>query len=324
MTAWLTRNVASFSTQCAFTIGCGVVRLLPQRWLFRTSDQIARLGFGLFKGFRTRSISNIAAVYRHRLNDGEIAEIARRSLRNFFRDCVEIGVVLQSSDDDVRAAIPIVGREHLDAAIDKGMGVLVLSAHLGNFFVLGTRLALEGYPTFVLVNQPRDGRFAELMDRYRLKVKQRTIHARPRREALRKLSTILRSNQIAVVIADEYRQGKGVQVPLFGRTVIARRGPATLALRTGAAVIPACLIRQPDDTLKLIIEPELELDRSGKSKAEVQENTLRMTQWLEQTIGKYPDQWNWMNIRAWDNAADESVAPGGSCTTRIVTSRKGD
>jgi lauroyl/myristoyl acyltransferase len=35
-----------------------------------------------------------------------------------------------------------------------------------------------------------------------------------------------------------------------------------------------------------------------------------MTQWLEQTIGKYPDQWNWMNIRAWDNAADESVAPG--------------
>jgi len=310
MTAWLTRNVASFSTQCAFTMGCVVVRLLPQRWLFRTSDQIARLGFGVFKGFRTRSISNIAAVYRHRLNDGEIAEIARRSLRNFFRDCVEIGVVLQSSDDDVRAAIPIVGREHLDAAIDKGMGVLVLSAHLGNFFVLGTRLALEGYPTFVLVNQPRDGRFAELMDKYRLKVKQRTIHARPRREALRQLSTILRSNQIAVIIADEYRQGKGVQVPLFGRTVIARRGPATLALRTGATVIPACLIRQPDDTLKLIIEPELELDRSGKSKAEVQENTLRMTQWLEQTIGKYPDQWNWMNIRAWDNAADEAVAPG--------------
>jgi hypothetical protein len=35
-----------------------------------------------------------------------------------------------------------------------------------------------------------------------------------------------------------------------------------------------------------------------------------MTQWLEQTIGKYPDQWNWMNIGAWENAADESVAPG--------------
>ena len=129
-----------------------------------------------------------------------------------------------------------------------------------------------------------------------------------------------------MIIADEYRQGKGVQVPLFGRTVIARRGPATLALRTGAAVIPACLIRQPDDTLKLIIEPELELDRSGKSKAEVQENTLRMTQWLEQTIGKYPDQWNWMNIRAWWRMpTDESVARQGSSTTRIVTtSRKGD
>ena len=55
-------------------------------------------------------------------------------------------------------------------------------------------------------------------------------------------------------------------VPLFGRTVLARRGPATLALRTGAAVVPACLIRQPDDTLKMIIEPELELDRRGRAK----------------------------------------------------------
>ena len=85
------------------------------------------------------------------------------------------------------------------------------------------------------------------------------------------------------------------------------------------------MIRQPDDTLKLIIEPELELDRSGKSKAEVQENTLRMTQWLEQTIGKYPDQWNWMNIRGGRMPADESVARQGSSTTRIITtSRKGD
>ena len=160
------------------------------------------------KGFALARSATSRRVYRHRLNDGEIAEIARRSLRNFFRDCVEIGVVLQSSDEEVRAAIPIVGREHLDAALAKGDGVLVLSAHLGNFFVLGSRLALEGYPTFVLVNQPRDGRFAELMDRYRLKVKQRTIHARPRREALRELSDDLASNQIAVIIADEYRKAK--------------------------------------------------------------------------------------------------------------------
>jgi len=49
---------------------------------------------------------------------------------------------------------------------------------LGNFFLIGSRLAIDGIPTFVLVNQPRDGRFAELMDEYRLQVRQKTIHAR--------------------------------------------------------------------------------------------------------------------------------------------------
>ena len=232
--------------------------------------------------------------------------IARRSLRNFFRDCVEIGIVLESSDEEIRAQVPIIGKEYLDTALEKGSGVVVLSAHLGNFFLLGTRLAVDGYPVFVLVNQPRDGQFAELMDRYRLKVKQRTIHARPRRAALKQLNEILRGNEIAIVIADEYRRGNGVPVPLFGHTVLARRGPATMALRTGAAVVPACIVRQADDSLQLVIEPELELDHSGTTKAQVTENTVRLTRWLESTVRRYPDQWNWMNIHWWQNTNTET------------------
>jgi hypothetical protein len=61
-----------------------------------------------------------------------------------------------------------------------------------------------------------------------------------------------------------------------------------LALRTGAAIVPVYLIRQPDDGLKLIVEPELELDRSAKGNTEVQENTARMTRWLERTVRENP------------------------------------
>jgi len=86
-------------------------------------------------------------------------------------------------------------------------------------------------------------------------------------------------------------------VPFFGRAVLARRGPATLAARTGAAVIPACLIRDNVGRLTLMIEPEIELANSGNIKADVRENTLRITQWLERAVESYPDQWNWMNIR---------------------------
>lgn len=253
---------------------------------------------------------NLSMAFQDRMDPHAVAGTAQRSLRNFFRNCVETAITLYTTDPELQAAVPIVGREHLDAALTKDKGVLILSAHLGNFFLLGTRLAVDGYPVHVLVNQPRDGRFAELMDRYRLKVKQRTIHARPRPAALKRLQEVLRANEIAVIIADEYRRGNGIPVSLFGRTVTARRGPATLALRTDAAVVPASVIRQPDDTLKLVIEPELDLDRSGKGKGEVRENTIRLTQWLERTVLRYPDQWNWMNIHWSEASAADPLVSG--------------
>src|SRR5262249_12834736 len=233
MTRWFIQKIAYGATRFGFTVGCLAIRLFPRRWIYLLSDTLAKLAFVLFRSFRTRSIANIAIALGTDVEDPRAQEIARASLRNFFRALTEIGVTLETSADDLRLTIPISGRDHLDTALAKRNGVIILSAHLGNFFIIGTRLAIEGYPVHVLVNQPRDGQFARLMDDYRLRVRQRTIHARPRRDALKQLHLVLRRNELAMVIADEYRKGNGIPVPLFGRTVLARRGPVTLALRTG-------------------------------------------------------------------------------------------
>jgi Kdo2-lipid IVA lauroyltransferase/acyltransferase len=308
MTRWFVQRVAYRATRLGFSAGSLAIRIFPRAWIFRLSDVLANLAFILFRSFRIRSIKNLSIAFGDSFGGVSGREIVRRSLRNFFRACVEAGVTLESSGEELRSTIPISGRQYLDGALAKGDGVILLSAHLGNFFLIGTRLAIEGYTIHVLVNQPRDGQFAKLMDDYRLQVKQRTIHARPRRNALKDLYLVLRRNELAMVIADEYRKGNGIRVPLFGRTVLARRGPATLALRTGAAIVPVYMLRQPDDSLRLIIEPELELIRSGRGAEKIRENTLRMTQWLEKTVRAYPDQWNWMNIRWWETDADTVIA----------------
>jgi KDO2-lipid IV(A) lauroyltransferase len=301
---WFFEKIAYAATCSALKLSCLAIRLLPRRCVFALSDGLASLGYYLFRRFRKRSISNLGLALPNRCDSA--SAIARRSLRSFFRACVEIGVALASPDEDFRRNIGVAGKENLDAALAKGKGVIVLSAHLGNFFLLGSRLAFEGYSVYLLVNQPRGGQFAKLMDEYRWRTRQQTIHARPRRDALRELSQVLRRNEVAIIIADEYRRGDGIPVPLFGRRVLARRGPASLAARTGAAIVPAYMVRQPDDSLKVIVEPELELVRPGKAPAEIRENTSRITQWLERTVRNHPDQWNWMNIHWWE-AAQELV-----------------
>jgi Kdo2-lipid IVA lauroyltransferase/acyltransferase len=290
--------------------GCLAARIFPRSWLYRLADTLAGIGFYLFRGFRTRSAKNVGLAFGEKLTEAQVEDIVRKSLQNFFRDFVEIAIALAIPADKLRSEILVEGRENLDAALVKGRGVIVLSAHLGNFFLAGTRLAIESYPTYVLINQPRNRQFARFMDDYRLKVQQKTIHARPRREALRELNEVLRRNELAVVIADEYRTSNGIHVPFFGRTVLARRGPATLALRTGAAVVPVYLIHEQGAGLKMIIEPELDLIRADRDKAAIRENTLRMTQWLERTVRAYPEQWNWMNVHWQEDMDNAPVAKG--------------
>jgi KDO2-lipid IV(A) lauroyltransferase len=299
MTAWLAGRFLYFATWAAMTLGRLAARFLPRRWLFRVSDVLATIGYRCFSGFRNRSKTNIATVFGETMSAGAIDEMAHQSLKNIMRSCAEVAIALEASDSELRALVPVVGTEHLDAALAKGFGVLVLSAHLGNFFLIGSRLAIEGYPVSVLVNPPRDTRLAKLLEKYRSQIRLKEIQARPQREALRALQDCLRRNNITVIISDEFRRRRGVEAAFFGRTVIARRGPATVALRTGAAIVPAYMVRQPDGSLKLVIEPELELDRSGKGTAQIRENVIRMTRWVEEIVRAYPDQWNWMNIRFW-------------------------
>lgn len=310
----LLKNLAQIAPGFAVRLGLFFAKVFPRGLFLAAARAAADLGFVLFHGFRTRSVRNLTLALGDRLGAAEIAAAVRMSLRNFFRDFVEIGFALEAPVERIRAEIPLSGREHLQAALSKGNGAIALGAHLGNFFLVGTRLAAEGYPTCVLVNQPAHGYFGRFMDRCRLRIGQRTIHARPRRQAFRDLVQVLRRNEIAVVIADEYRSGSGVSVPFFGRTVMARRGPATLARRTGAALLPVYAIRRPDGGLRLIIEPEIELSKSGSIKADVNENTLRIARWLERTVRVYPDQWNWMNVR-W-RQAPLGAPVGNSLPTR--------
>lgn len=283
------------------------VKIVPRRTIYFITDSAATFAFYMFRAFRTRSVENLSVALGSHGSQARIGQIAQNSLKNFFRAFVELPVILAAETDELREMVSVLGSDNLNAALAKGNGVVLLSAHLGNFFLLGTRLAISGYSVHVLVNQPRHGRFAQLMDQYRLQVLQTTIHARPRREALKQLVQVLRRNEIAIIIADEYRKsGSGVRVPFFGRSVLARRGPVTLALRTGAAIVPAYVIRDHDNKLKLIVEPEIELIRSERDKSRIGENLLRITEWLERTVRSYPDQWNWMNIK-WDDASNNAL-----------------
>jgi len=138
MIDWLAGKAVLILTRLSLMIGCSLARAFPQG-IYRLSDWLASLGFWIFVSFRKRSIGNIQVAFNTTLDPLIVLDIARRSLRNFFRANVEIATFLKASDEEYRSKISVEGWEYLQAALAKQKGALVLSAHLGNFYLAGSR-----------------------------------------------------------------------------------------------------------------------------------------------------------------------------------------
>ena len=82
----------------------------------------------------------------------------------------------------------------------------------------------------------------------------------------------------------------------MGGTPPAPRGPATLALRTGAAVLPTFVTRDHEDRLTLRIGEEVRLVKTGDLQKDVAANASLFAGHLEAMVRRYPDQWNWLGF----------------------------
>jgi KDO2-lipid IV(A) lauroyltransferase len=195
-----------------------------------------------------------------------------------------------------REAITVKGLQNLETALAKENGVIALGAHIGNFALVGTRVGSEGFRFHTLFRLPRDRRIRALVERHARIACQEIIPSLPKRKAASRVLEVLKKNEIVFILADNLKSGK-IDTHLFGQRVRTSRGPVSLALRSGAAVVPMCIVRNYQGILELVIEPEIPMLREGKLAADIVNNTHRIADYLEALIRSYPDQWNWLTVR---------------------------
>jgi KDO2-lipid IV(A) lauroyltransferase len=269
-----------------------LVPRLPHRLLVLMTSAAARLTLVILWRYGKYMEENVSMAMSDECLTVERRKIVvRLAWRNFARGLYETACALYTSRDMICASVAIQGEEHLKRALEKGKGVIALSAHLGNFTMIGPRLAAAGYPFSVVVKQPPDQKLARLLDDCRAKVGVKTILAKPRRQAARQILGALRRNEVVLVIADGFKFGGSVNAEFLGRAVSVRRGAVTLALRTGGAVVPMFATRDAEDRLTLDISSEIDLVKTGDLQQDVAANVALLTRHLEGMVRRYPDQW---------------------------------
>jgi lauroyl/myristoyl acyltransferase len=226
--------------------------------------------------------ANLKEIARATGTRGDVRRVFVWQVRNY----IETFRLLRLDREQLLSLVEVDGWSNLLTASARGNGVVLASAHLGPVVLCGQILAARGLDVSVMV-EPKSSEIGRAIDRARSSLGMRTIET----TAPHRIVRTLRQGGIIGILADRAITGVGERVLLFGREALLPSAHIALALRTGAAVVPAFALRE-GHRLRAFALPELELARTGDHQADLRVGMLRWAAALEIWIARAPEQWS--------------------------------
>jgi Kdo2-lipid IVA lauroyltransferase/acyltransferase len=250
-------------------------------------------------------IGNLTRIHQHngvRLSRRALRVLARENFLNFAKYLVDFFHFLHLQPDRMNRLIHFgVVPQVLDDLLAKGKGVIVLSAHLGNWELGAAALAQRGYPFHAVALRQPDPKLDALYQSYRSR---RRINPIPFGRAARDCIRILRRNEIIALVGDRDFTAARDTVEFFGQPARLPDGPAKLALATGAPILPTFMVRNDDDTFGYVLGEPIWADKARDQVADVMR---KITAALERVISQYSEQWFFFHD-LWDIETDRILA----------------
>jgi KDO2-lipid IV(A) lauroyltransferase len=244
---------------------------------------------------RLRHVARVNLL--HAFPDCAPAETERRVRRCFQhqgRTLIEFLRMTHWDGKEIERRVQECGLERLDAALAAGRGVILVSAHYGNWELAAARLVCAGYVVNVVARDADDTATNALLHRIRQTAGYQVI---PRQHAARGVLACLRRNEVVVILMDQNTTQGEVYVDFFGRPAATTPAPAILARRTGARLVPGFIRRLADGThVGEVLEP-LEWQPSEDPERDAREITQRLTAHIEAWVRAEPEQWLWVHNR---------------------------
>jgi len=220
---------------------------------------------------RLKAMRHLKMVYGDTLSYSQRQIIVRNLYRNFGRNIIDFVRFKKHFKKELLPLIKTEGMEHFDKVYNRGKGVIGVTGHIGNFELLAAYFAQMGYKAAAIGREMYDKR----------------------------LDKILVENRAAMGLENidtDSKRVRGQHIPAFGRLSNTPVGQTILGLKTGAGFVPVACVRFGQG-FKIIVKPEITVERSNNFDKDVYNITKRCTAALEEIINEYRDQWIWIHNR---------------------------
>ena len=277
-----------------YRIGQFIVLQLPLKTGYLIAVFLARLHCFLSLRDRQAVETNLQVIFPD-YPPKTIRCLSTGTFENFAKYLVDFFRFRILDKEYVARNVSVENINYLDEARASGKGVIILTAHLGNWELGGVVVALLGYPLWVVARPHKHMSVDRFFNRQRESTGLKVI---PLGRAARLCLNLLKNKGLIALAGDIDFYKNGVCVDFFGRPVVLPYGPAVFALKTGALIVPGFMLRNPDDSFTLRFERPITPVSTGDRDKDISRLADNYKVVMEGHIRRYPQQW-YMFRRFW-------------------------
>lgn len=281
-----------------FAAGWKVVPLLPEKLTAGAFRMVADRLWRKRGGSVLRLESNLARVTGFGRDSAELRELSRQGMRSYFRYFHEVFRLPKMRSADIVRRTHVTGQERIFDNLAAGRGVVLALPHMGNWDHAGAWLVGNGHRFTTVAERLKP---ESLFRRYLAFREGLGMEVLPltggEGHNFGTLAQRLRKGGAVCLPAERDLTKSGIEVEFFGATTKVPAGPPLLAVKTGAALLPAILWFEGDDW-GLRIEEEITVPSEGTLQERTQIVAQSLTSVFEKGITEYPQDWHMLQ-RLW-------------------------
>jgi KDO2-lipid IV(A) lauroyltransferase len=264
--------------------------LLPARFGYWLFERIGDIGFWLTARPTSTYIENLRHVLGEQATQSQLNTAARRGHQNLLKNYFDLFRAHGLTKEKIHEQLAgVEGLDHVEKAIKRGKGVVAGSGHFGAWDMV-IHLTVQFLDVRVIV--PQEHFKPEKLFRYIQALrKSQGMDVVPMENAPREITKALRAGSVVGLAYDRDITESGQIIDFFGAPARLPDGAVQLAFKYDCAVIVGFAVREPDNRVRVIIEPPLKFERTGDYAKDLCAGVRKIAAVMERYFRKYPDQW---------------------------------
>jgi len=274
----------------------GAIGALPLETSVRFGKSLGKFLGALFPKLQKTARRNLEIALPE-LSEAERKKIIRGTFESLGRHLGFVSHFKRFRHEDVRNLIEVVGKEeNFDPAHESGKGVLFFTGHFGSWEVFNLLPPAFGYGMNILVRRIDNPLVEDYVDNFRTRFGSITLD---KTKSARRMFRVLENGELLGILADlNVQEKEGIFVDFFGIPASTTTSIAKLALKTGAAVLPAFAVwEEAKQKYVVYLEPPVDYEKTENPEEDIKKLTQDITNVVEKYVRLYPEQWLWIHKR---------------------------